>query len=732
MQLALTMELLGRPMRHWAGIPLCVMLWASPTLLCAQATLRTDDGLQLRWADDGTMDDIVVGDRRIPLTGKAGVFIRDENARSGWIPAVGAATRRADGAVRSECNMATEQLRLDVRYTPRPGHVHAALEARDLSGRDRALTIAFRVPVGAQGCTWWRDLRRTTPVAEGQECVLLSSKSRAGARGWLSVYPFSALSKPGAFGLSIGVPADQPRDYVIGIDKEGRFFIEFYVGLTRDTKKFPSRATVEWIIYRHDPDWGFRDAVRRYYEFYPKHFRTRSPQAGAWLCGLTPSGIDTPENTRLLGFPPSKLFRYHLIFSGIKEETARKDEEFGLITVPFIIALAKLRYPADPSLDGSDALTLLNRVGTKGFKGRLQGFWRGKESVLSSMLWDAEGRPVLEGAELPRGPGLRALQFPVNPDPDLYAGTERHKATAARRLSGNIEKALANMPSMDGYYFDFVSTINRHLSHRREHFAWADFPATFARDTRAVVLHNRFGVHEFMRELRRRFEAPSGPLAGKLLWANGMKMFSGGAAFEAFLVDIVGFEWSLRPNWHDFLSFDFARVVAGRKPAIHTCNPRPPALGKRIKPEQEPMWYRRMVLLGIPPIVREAFISPEWMRKHAKFIRLYVPIANQLQSAGWHPVPHARAEGEGIWIERFGRPADGSLHFAVYNSTDKPARFTLEAESQPLEIHRTTAVTVRDLCTQSQVAPQWTNDRKRIMIPLDLEPYGLAVLHLGL
>jgi hypothetical protein len=710
------------------GILLGFVLWADCAALQAQTVLETDDGLRIEWIAPGGVGEITIRDQPLPLTGQARVFVRDENERSAWIPADGVASREPDGSVRIESDLSRAQLRVSTRWTAQPGYIHAEATAEDLSGRDRALSIAFRMPVRTEDCVWWRDMRRSEVAKEGQEYLLLTSASGAGARGRLSVYPFSAASWPERFGVSIGVPADQPRDYVMGIDQAGNLFIEFYVGLTRDTAKFPGWATVEWIIYQHDPAWGFRDAVRRYQEFYPRHFHARSPQGGAWLCGLTASEIDTPDNERLLGSPASRLFRYHLLFSGIKEEAARQDDELGLVTVPFTIALAKLRYRPQPSLEGIDGLGLLNRVGTPGFDGRLQTFWRGKEAVLNSMLWDADGRAVLEGSEAASGPDLRTVQFPVNADPDLFAHDERHAATAARRLFDGIENTLNAMPSMDGYYFDFVSTINGHLNHRREHFAWADFPATFAHDSGAVVLHNRFGIHEFLRELRRRFDDPEGPLAGKLLWANGMKMFQGGTAFEAFLVDVVGFEWSMRPNWHDILSFDFARVVAGRKPVVHTCNVRPPALGAKLKPEEVPMWYRRMVLLGIPPIVREAFSSPECLESHAELIRLYVPIANRLQTAGWHPVPHARADRDGIWIERFGRVSDGSLHLAVYNSMDRPMRVTLECCSTQLEISRTAVLSVYDMCGNVPVPAQRVPDGKDIHIPLELEAHGLAVL----
>jgi len=707
---------------------LIVGLGALPVL--GQSELVTDDGLLLGWGADGSVRRLAVSGRQLPLSGAGGVFVRDEAASKAWLPAVGS-VRCVDTGIETTADMGSAHLGVVAQYRAEPGLVHARATLTDHSGGDRALTIAFRLPVATSGTRWWRDLRRYDRVEAGEESLLLSSKSRVGPRGVLSVYPFSALSKPGEFGLSIGVPADQPRDYVMGVDGSGTAFIEFYVGLTRDTTKFPCEASVEWILYRHDPTWRLRDAIKRYYAFYPDHFRVRSPLGGAWLCGLTPGQIDTPDNERLLGVRPSELFRYRLAFSGISEASARADEACGLVTLPFIIALAKLRYAPKQSLSGLTPNELLDRVGSEGFDGRLQGFWKGKEAVLNSMLWDAVGQPVLEGAEAPKGPNLRTLQLPVNPDPELLAGTPSESDTAACRLFGNIERTLRSAPSMDGYYFDFVSTLNVHLSCRRGHFRWADFPATFEGETRQVFLHNRFSIHEFMRELRRRLDGSDPPYAGKLLWANGMKMFQGGAAFEAFLVDIVGFEWPLRGNWHDYLSFDFARIVAGRKPVVQTCNARPPALGRDIAPEQVAVWYRRMTLLGIPPIVREVFTSVEWMERHAQYVKLYVPLANRLQGAGWHPVPHARSTSESVWIERFGEFADGSLHFAVFNAGDTSVSCPLTCAAAALQLPAVDDLDVRELCRDEALQPLSPAPASGVALPLELEPYGLAVLALS-
>src|SRR5207248_1627356 len=72
-----------------------------------------------------------------------------------------------------------------------------------------------------------------------------------------------------------------PTFFETGADRNGLFII-FKIGISVDTH--PSNETAfHFIDYRHDPEWGFRSSLQRYYDFFREPFFTRHvTKFGAW------------------------------------------------------------------------------------------------------------------------------------------------------------------------------------------------------------------------------------------------------------------------------------------------------------------------------------------------------------------------------------------------------------------------------------------------------------------
>ena len=108
--------------------------------------------------------------------------------------------------------------------------------------------------------------------------------------------------------------------------------VRFYLGISPITKRFPQRAWFSFIIYRHDPKWGFRAAAKRYYEFFPDDFKKRAAFEGYLnYAGLEP--CDDEGNLHLRGATLPKVMVRELVHQA-PMKVKRSD---GAIAISFTI-----------------------------------------------------------------------------------------------------------------------------------------------------------------------------------------------------------------------------------------------------------------------------------------------------------------------------------------------------------------------------------------------------------
>ena len=178
--------------------------------------------------------------------------------------------------IHAVCTDNQTNLKLKTNYTIRPGRIRVDMEVESLQPVDRRIKVGYALPIDASGWTWWDNIYYKRRVKD-PITYMWTDKIDMGD-GQLSIYPFNSLSSSDT-ALTLGVPLDQgPRIWNVGYDnKNKRFVIMFYLGISPKTLKFPNRATCSFIIYRHDPVWGMRAAAKRFYEFFPQHFVKRIP-----------------------------------------------------------------------------------------------------------------------------------------------------------------------------------------------------------------------------------------------------------------------------------------------------------------------------------------------------------------------------------------------------------------------------------------------------------------------
>ncbi len=155
-------------------------------------------------------------------------------------------------------------------------------EARDTTGRDRALSVYYALPLDATGWAWWDDPNTPRPIEEGLT-YLNARNVGVGNTGLASWYPLAALSGPDR-GVCLAVPLDSPRICRLAYDSGSEeLYAAFDLGLSPDAAKTPQSATFRLAVFDFEPEWGFRAALDAYYGLFPEFFEKRTTHEGQWM-----------------------------------------------------------------------------------------------------------------------------------------------------------------------------------------------------------------------------------------------------------------------------------------------------------------------------------------------------------------------------------------------------------------------------------------------------------------
>jgi len=144
----------------------------------AQRKLSTRDGLKLT-LHDNTITSLQVDGKELRAPSPSGFLVRDV---------------AADSDVFAFTNGACQELGLKLEARFNPAKDHLAIEGRviDTTGRDRAITLLFAVPLDATGWRWGDDARRSRLI-EGTGEFANTISLRCGANGKMSLYPLAAI-----------------------------------------------------------------------------------------------------------------------------------------------------------------------------------------------------------------------------------------------------------------------------------------------------------------------------------------------------------------------------------------------------------------------------------------------------------------------------------------------------------------------------------------------------------
>jgi len=572
-------------------------------------------------------------------------------------------------------------LRLETRASRQRGAKFVEGTLSDTTGRDRAVTLVYAVPIDGTGWQWWSGPRRQTDTAPLGE-YMEANRFAAGANGRLSRYPLAAITK-GTEGRAIALDMGNPAFFRVGYNTGTReLFIAYDFGLTREKPT----ASFRFCTFDFDAAWGFRAALAGLYEIFPDHFRCRTPEQGIWMPFYKISKVKGWED---FGFK----------FKEGHNETAW-DDAHDMITFRYTEPHTwwmRMKKEMPRTIEAAEAE--VKRLAAKGHRRAL--------ILQTSGYHDEHGNFA---ARIRDTPWCDGAVWSVNPSPGLTAEITDFKnkwnAGIRDRLYGPKRKG-----DLDGEYVDSSEGYTTALlNFRRDHFADAQAPLTFSLHSRRPAQFRGLLSFEYVRALAKDVHG-----MGKLMMANSTPSR---LCWLAPFLDVLGTEtnWNRNKEWRPMSDRDllFRRAMCGPKPYCFLMN----TVFDDFPYELVEKYMKRSLAYGMFPgfFSHEAsgrshyFIRPELYNRDRPLFKKYVPLCKRVAEAGWRSVTLARSSNPKVYVERF-----GDEYLTVFNDGSKTQNATITLLTTPPKRSR-------DLVSGRDVA--WAGARTEIT----LEGEDVAVL----
>jgi hypothetical protein len=543
-------------------------------------------------------------------------------------------------------------LELETTRSSASGADFVAATLRDTTGKDRAVTLVFAVPVAAQGLRWLDDPRRATAVEPGREYVH-ATRFHAGSSGRLSRYPLAAVAaiQPPS-GIGLGIDMARPAFYRIGYHAAtGEFYLAYDLALTPEK---PS-ARVRFVQFRFDPAAGFRAALEAYYALFPEAFRVRVAQQGQWMPFAKISLIKGWQD---FGFR----------FKEGNDETAW-DDAHGIITFRYTEPLTwwmPMKRDAPHTVEAASAEAR-----------RLAGQGRPHAKALfTSGYHDAGGQPALRFLDTPWNHGA---VWSMNSMPGIKGDPSDFSTKWNPRIRERLYGANRR-GDLDGEYVDSSEGyVTDELDFRRDHFAAADTPLVYSPDNHQPALFRGLIAFEYVRRIETDVHK-----MGKLMMANATP---DRLCWLAPLLDVMGTEtdWNPQNRWRPMSDSEllYRRALCKGKPFCFLMN----TAFENFSHEHVEKYMKRALAYGMFPgfFSHNAsdghyFTRPELYDRDRTLFQKYVPICKAVAEAGWEPITRATSSDDRVYVERFGRVERGPLYLTVFNdsNTERTAELSFQ------------------------------------------------------
>ncbi len=558
------------------------------------------------------------------------------------------------------------------------------VQLADTSGKDRAVTLVYTIPVPAKNCLWFEDPRKTSSIEEGRE-YLTANRFGVGSNGQHSRYPFAAVGVEDS-GTAIGIDPARPAYFRFGYNAgTEELFLAYDIGLTLEKPT----AHLRFCKFTFDPEWGFRAALQRYYEIFPDHFRRRIETQGLWMPFAKISDVKGWQD---FGF----------LFKEGTNETAW-DDEHDMLTFRYTEPMTWwMRMSEDMPRTIEAALAEANRLAVEKQDNNAR-------ALLTSGYHDEQGRYV---AKLLNTPWCNGAVWSINSMPGIGGAVTDFKNKWSEDIRQNLY-GPDRKADLDGEYIDssegYVTEV---LDFRRDHFAATQTPLTFSMTDHQPAIFRGLIAFEYIAAIANDVHAMD-----KLMMANSTPIR---LCWLTPLLDVLGSEtdWNPEGRWRPMSDRDllYRRALCRAKPYCFLMNTN----FDQFSHERVEKYMKRSLAYGMFPgffshnaAEGHYFTRPKLYERDRPLFLKYIPLCKEVAQAGWEPMTRARSDCPGVYVERF-----GDQYLTVFNDSDENRKVTIATEMN-------ISADVRELITGRDI--QWRKNQ----ITLTLDPEDVAVLKLN-
>ncbi len=605
--------------------------------------IQTRDGLAIRFQTNQIYNVTLTNSKPIS-TINGGFWIREVKAK---MPTL--VHGRFDTGPKISFNGSAEQFEMTAEFSNKGDYIAVDGVVRNrASVTERCADLKFALPIDCNDWQWGADLNAEQRINK----TVYSQKTGDG----IAIYPLaSASSTDLGAGISLAIPPQYPTLFQTGAGSSG-LFVLIKLGFSKHT--VPANETAfHFIIYRHDPAWGFRASLERYYQFFRDPYFTRHVNKfGAWGWHYpTPSEW---SNADLYAFHESAGETWEIKDEGmhgyehegknlatnladfVRLTRVVEDEKRGIYSLPYTIIGQRqiYRLPTMPKTRDEALAAFTNWTTPEpmlfqspGPSVSFRNVDQLKEMIRNSCVYDRDQKPDV----LIREYLGNTVTFPLNPNPRLFADTT-NLTIAKYTLNDYLPMLFNGSKLIDGCYVDSLGRWPGYFNHRQEHFRYTTLPLTYSES--APAIWNLQSHAEYLVELSKQLHAQN-----RILFANGTHA---NRVMLGFYVDVLGEE-----GLPDFTKPGFyaKRVAAFDKPFC--------ALNGRDN--TNPRVWNSCLYLGL-------FIGAR-NKQGEQLERKYLPIIIRMNEAGWRPVPHARSDSNDVVLERWGDGNGKPLFLSVLN-----------------------------------------------------------------
>ncbi len=516
-------------------------------------------------------------------------------------------------------------LKLDVEASARGRAAFHKVLLTDTTGKDRAVTLVFTLPVPAGEWRWLADPRREE-AAEAPREYYDTVRHSAGADGRLSRWPLAAVAR-GREGQAVAIDLGHAAYFRAGYSAAFReLYMAFDLGLAPEK----NAAEVRLCAFPFDATWGLRGAIAVYHELFPDYFLCRTPKQGIWMPFHKISQVEGWEDFG---------FRFK---EGDNE--VPWDDAHDIVTFRYTEPMTWwMKMPKDMPRTMEAALGEAKRLAEKGD--------RNAQAFLASGYRDEGGRAP---ARLLDTPWCNGAVWSINSS----SGVPGEATDFKNKWSPAVREKLygpARKGDLDGEYVDSSEGyVTDELNFRRDHFASAMAPLTFSFQTRKPAIFRGLIAYDYVRSLAADVHG-----MGKLMMANSTPH---SLCWLAPYLDVMGTEtdWNPRKTWRPAPDRDllWKRAICGPKPFCFLMN----TVFDDFPYELSEKFMKRCLAYGMFPgyfshnaSEGHYFSRKDLYNRDRPLFRKYVPLCRKVAEAGWQAVPLARSDDPRVYVERFGR-----------------------------------------------------------------------------